>query len=85
MEKRYLVVIQRMKDGTEARGLYQYTEQEAIEAFYSNLSYSASNANVTSCICVIADYNFSTIKYEKYVRIEQPEPQPEEEQTEETN
>ena len=78
MEKRYLVVIQRMKDGKEARGLYEYTEQGAIEAFYSNLSYSAANANVTSCICAIADYNFSIVKYELYVRIEQPEPQPEE-------
>lgn len=78
MEKRYLIVIQRMTNGKEARGLYEHTEQEAIEAFYSNLSHSAADANVTACICAIADYNFSLIKYERYVRIEQPEPQPEE-------
>lgn len=75
MEKRYLVVIQRMKDGTEARGLYEHTEQGAIEAFYSNLSHSAADVNVTSCICAIANYNFIIVKYERYVRIEQPEPE----------
>lgn len=70
MEKRYLVVIQRMKDGTEARGLYEHTEQGAIEAFYSNLSYSASSENVISCICEILDYHGKIIKYEMYVKKE---------------
>ena len=80
-----LVTIQTV-NGEITRGMLAYeTMDDVYSAMYSTLAYSTASDTVTKCICAILNDNAVMLKREEWNRtiIETPEPQTENEQTEE--
>lgn len=75
----YLTIIQRFVDGSpEAKALFEYgTLNDAVVAFYNNMSSSAANENIASVTCVILNGYGLTERKDYWARpIPEPDPEP---------
>ena len=82
-QKFYLVLIQKFVDQTQpsAKAIYEYsTPDEAIIAFYNELSYAMSGDNILSIMANVIDDSGDDIRREYWVRHIEPTPEPEDDE-----
>lgn len=81
--KKYYVIEITTKADTTTKGVYEYaTENEAVASFHSKMGGAMKNKDYLGELLMVIDDNGAVLKVEKY-NAPQPEPQPEEEATEE--